>query len=284
MFKFIQALFGIRHKGVTVILWEDQNSDNPQTFRFIPIRFFLLLTVSLLIVTALVHTALFLTPLGNTIYNKSEGEIRDQVIQVGSRLAMLQEALNERDSQLRNMREILRKGIDTTFVFDFTTDFIVDSQNPPTEVQQPTFESISFDFLRSPEVSLLVPVDRGPIFPVSLPVNGLLTANFDSEIGHFGIDIAATAGTPFRALADGVVLNIEWTMNYGYVIYVQHGDGYLSVYKHSAGPTRKTGDIIQKGDILGSVSESGLISTGPHLHYELWRNGRPLNPVNYMMN
>jgi murein DD-endopeptidase MepM/ murein hydrolase activator NlpD len=102
--------------------------------------------------------------------------------------------------------------------------------------------------------------------------------------GHFGIDIAARPGTEFRALADGTVYDEGWTINYGYVIYVQHAGGIMSVYKHGARLSKQKGDFVLKGDILGVIGDSGVMSSGSHLHLEIWKNGVPQNPIMYLIN
>jgi murein DD-endopeptidase MepM/ murein hydrolase activator NlpD len=283
MFKLLRTLFEIRHKEVTLILWEDENADQPQSFRFFPVALFLLLSTILVLAILVVNIALYVTPAGNLIYNRSESLVRQQIMDVSNRVLALQDSLNVRDQQLGNMRDVIRMGADTTFVPILQPELFMETDRSGVPVSPATFRAADYDFLRNSDVALTNPGRGGPLFPVNLPVNGILSSEFNPEVGHFGIDIAASVGTPFRALADGVIVSVDWTMNYGYIIYIQHDEGYLSVYKHSAPTQRKTGDNIRKGDILGTVSVSGIISSGPHLHYELWRNSRPLNPLNFMI-
>ena len=77
---------------------------------------------------------------------------------------------------------------------------------------------------------------------------------------------------------NGMVVQSDWTWNFGHVVVIQHQEGYLSVYKHLTSTKKKQGDYISRGDVIGTSGDAGLISTGPHLHFELWKDGLPLNP------
>jgi murein DD-endopeptidase MepM/ murein hydrolase activator NlpD len=159
-------------------------------------------------------------------------------------------------------------------------DFNSDARNSPTQLSR----DVDYSFLKSPDIQFNVIGYTSQVLPAPFPVNGTVTQGYSPINGHFGIDIATMSGTTIRTIAEGVVISTEWTMNYGNVVYIQHKNGYLTIFKHVSKPTRKVGDFVQKGDILGSVTESGLISSGPHLHFEIWQNGTPLNPLNYLIN
>src|SRR5699024_3849887 len=109
-----------------------------------------------------------------------------------------------------------------------------------------------------------------PEFPISYPLEGTRSRGFNSEEGHFGLDIAVEDGSSFIVIADGVIISQEWTMNYGYVIVVQHGHHLVSVYKHANTIKHTVGDMVLRGDILGTIGDVGIISSGPHLHLEIW--------------
>lgn len=283
MYNFLKTLFELRKKKLTFVLWEDSFPDEPQSFSFFPNTLLHIIIVLCVALVVFVSALFYVTPIGNLLFNNEDAEIRQSVIQVTSRLMNLQDSLRVRDEQLENMKSILRSGVDTTFTVG-PIRTTVSSTNVLNEASILNFTSPNYDFLREPEVSFNVNTRRAPVFPVQLPVPGILTQTYKTNIGHFGIDIAAEIGATFRSIADGVVVSTEWTINYGYIIQVQHGDGYLSIFKHCQSPYRKTGDIIQKGDILGAVSDTGILSSGPHLHFELWHNGQPLNPINYIIN
>lgn len=117
---------------------------------------------------------------------------------------------------------------------------------------------------------------------VFAPVNGTITNPFNSKNEHYAVDIAVKKNTPIKAIADGTVIFSEWSVDTGYVIIIDHGNNLLSVYKHNAQLFKKQGDLVKSGEIIASAGSGGKFSTGTHLHFELWYNGYPVNPTNFM--
>jgi len=111
-----------------------------------------------------------------------------------------------------------------------------------------------------------------------LPVNGYISRGFDPERGHYGIDIVVKDGTPVYASAGGFVVFSGYTNNYGHIIILSHSDGYLSIYKHCSVILKKEREFVKQGDLIAQSGNSGLATTGPHLHFEIWHNGKPINP------
>lgn len=114
------------------------------------------------------------------------------------------------------------------------------------------------------------------------PVSGSITQGFSSEQKHFAVDLAVKKGTPVKSIADGVVLFSEWTTETGYVIIVQHRDEYVSIYKHNESLNKEQGDLVKFGEVIATVGSTGSLSSGTHLHFELWNNGYPVNPENFI--
>jgi len=123
----------------------------------------------------------------------------------------------------------------------------------------------------------------GLSFPLSPPVvNGFPTRDFDAETGHYGIDVAVAEGEYIRAVGDGHVVWADWTQDGGYTIAVQHAGGYLSVYKHSQRLLKQLGDRVTAQEPLAVSGNTGAVTTGPHLHFELWQNGLAQGPDAYI--
>lgn len=114
------------------------------------------------------------------------------------------------------------------------------------------------------------------------PLTGFISQNFDPNSKHFAIDIVAKIGTPIKAIADGTVIFSGWTTETGYVILLKHTNNYTSVYKHNGNLLKQQGDFVKSGEVIASVGSSGELTTGPHLHFELWSNGYAVNPKNYI--
>jgi len=114
------------------------------------------------------------------------------------------------------------------------------------------------------------------------PLTGSISQKFDPNSKHFAIDIVAKTGSPVKAIADGTVIFSGWTTETGYVILLKHTNNYISVYKHNGNLLKQQGDFVKSGEVIASVGSSGELTTGPHLHFELWSDGYAVNPEKYI--
>lgn len=114
------------------------------------------------------------------------------------------------------------------------------------------------------------------------PITGFISDHFDVKKGHYGVDIVAKTNEAVKNVADGTILFASWTQDSGYVIMVQHRGNLISVYKHNAELLKKVGTFVNAGEIISIVGNSGEMTDGPHLHFELWYNGNPLNPEEFV--
>jgi murein DD-endopeptidase MepM/ murein hydrolase activator NlpD len=114
------------------------------------------------------------------------------------------------------------------------------------------------------------------------PLSGVVSGFYDPAVGHLAIDIAAAEGTGVKAITDGTVLHAEWSANTGYNLVVVHQGETVSVYKHNGVIFKKQGETVTAGEIIASVGNTGELSSGSHLHFELWKQGKPVNPQQYI--
>lgn len=119
-------------------------------------------------------------------------------------------------------------------------------------------------------------------FAFFTPVKGTITTPFSSLKKHMGVDIVAGPDEVIKSVLDGTVVFANWTSETGYVIGVQHSNNIFSIYKHNSALLKKEGDYVKAGQVLAIIGNTGELSSGPHLHFELWYNGTPVNPVEYI--
>ena len=112
------------------------------------------------------------------------------------------------------------------------------------------------------------------------PLSGTISQSFDATSKHLAVDIVAKKGTPVKATADGTVIFSGWNTETGYVIILKHAHDYISVYKHNGTLLKQQGDFVKSGEVIASVGSTGELTTGPHLHFELWSGGYAVNPTN----
>jgi len=114
------------------------------------------------------------------------------------------------------------------------------------------------------------------------PITGIVSGPFDLSEEHYGIDIVAKTDEPVKSIADGSVIMADWTQDSGYVIAIQHRNNLISVYKHNAALLKKVGTFVSAGEIIAIIGNTGELTTGPHLHFEIWYNGTPVNPEDFV--
>jgi len=114
------------------------------------------------------------------------------------------------------------------------------------------------------------------------PVSGSITSEYDVSKKHFGVDVAVKTGTPIKAVAEGTVIFSEWTAATGHVLILEHAKGFISTYKHNGSLHKRQGDYVKSGEVIASSGSTGELTTGPHLHFELWSDGYPVNPINFI--
>ncbi len=279
MFKLIQKLFSTKKGERTVVIFNDDGTDESTSHKFRPRSLWFLAAAFLTSVVVLVVFLMIFTPLGGFVYNQQQ--MRGSVIAMQRQVTALQDSMMARNMQLQNLRQALFSGEDSVF----TPVQSAGASSPVAEVGMPAYQFTAINEFQLPDNALLIStlLESGTQFPAEWPVEGTLTRTYNSEKGHYGIDIAANSGEQFRAIADGVIIGADWGLNYGYVLYIQHNDGIITVYKHASEIAPRVGDLVSKGDILGCVGDTGILSSGPHLHMEIWANGIAQNPLHYLV-
>ncbi|MDG1058130.1 MAG: M23 family metallopeptidase [Flavobacteriaceae bacterium] len=117
------------------------------------------------------------------------------------------------------------------------------------------------------------------LFP---PAQGDLSQTYDPTNKHYAVDIVLKENAPIKAVADGTVIFSEWTAGTGHVIIIEHPFGLISAYKHNASLSKQQGDYVVAGEVIASAGNTGELSTGWHLHFELWSDGYPMNPESFI--
>jgi murein DD-endopeptidase MepM/ murein hydrolase activator NlpD len=115
------------------------------------------------------------------------------------------------------------------------------------------------------------------------PINGLVLKKFSLANKHYGVDVVAKKNEVIKSIADGTVILSSWTQDTGYVLAVQHKNSTVSFYKHNSSLLKKIGDVVTTGEAIAVIGNSGELTDGPHLHFELWYDGTPVNPEDFIM-
>ena len=221
------------------------------------------------------------TPLTEYVPGKATSEVQQELMALTIKSDSLLNALQAQQIYLENLRNIING--DKLVSPKITTL----TENPESDI---SFEkSIEDSLLRVAVES----EDKGSIqsnnnkknelLMFFAPIKGVLTDGFNAKTKHFGIDLVAKEKTRILAVLEGTVIISHWTYETGYVIGIQHKNDYLSLYKHNSVLLKSVGDFVNIGDPIAIIGNSGELSSGPHLHFELWRQGIPINPEEYIL-
>lgn len=223
------------------------------------------------------------TPLRNYLPGYMNSDVRAQIVNNALRADSLQQLVERQNLYIMNIQDIFRGTVstDTVYSIDSLTTVRQDSLMMRTQ-READFRKQYEDTEKYNLTSITMqPEVDGLIF--YRPTLGMITENFDADRKHYGIDIAAEAGESILSILDGTVILSAYTAEAGYVIEVQHNQNFVSVYKHCGSLLKREGDAVQAGDVIALVGNSGQLTTGPHLHFELWHKGRAVNPKLYIV-
>ena len=256
-----------------------------EVFNFRLSQLHVLTALSVLAVILVVLTILLIafTDLREFIPGYPDGNMRQMIAQNALRVDSLENELLKRDRFFKSIRLVLNGG-DTTSLErsrEDTARYRNDTIRFQISEQENEFRAAIEERERF-ILSLGMKEQNHDYYHFFPPVEGIVTQSFDEKKRHYGTDIVAKANAKVAAVLDGVVIFTDWTLKTGYVIQVQHTNDLISVYKHNSILLKKQGDYVRAGEVLGVVGNTGEESSGPHLHFELWRAGNTLNPENFI--
>jgi len=281
----------------TIVLMPDEEAGKAKNFRLTLKQLTVGLVVFAVSAVLIVVLALTYTPLGQLfpLSNRGlENKYKKELISLNQRMMNLMEQLVELRSYNIKLRRAFGEEVtlSDSGVIKVTSrdsqaeknDLIQEEQTTArsSQLMNPVQRMLPARIVKSESVES---VDRGVVsFPAIFPTEGYMTRGFEPENNHYGLDIAGKKGKLIIAAADGNVVFSGWTYNDGYVIILSHTNGFMSFYKHNQSLLKSAGSFVRRGDPIATLGSSGTTSSGPHLHFEIWKNGVPVDPSIYMIN
>jgi murein DD-endopeptidase MepM/ murein hydrolase activator NlpD len=231
------------------------------------------------------------TPLRQLVPGYPNNAMRDQIYFNAMRLDSLEHEIHLRDQYINAVNAIVL-GREPETAEDETTEDIPNYDNITfTRSEQDSLlrrqveEEERYNIVIKRQTGALPYSDEVFISKIHLfkPVSGVVSNKFDINSNHFGIDLVAAPNEVVKSILDGTVIMSVWTAETGYVIQIQHAANIISVYKHNASLLKKQGDRVKVGEAIAIMGNSGELTSGPHLHLEIWQNGIPVNPEDYIV-
>jgi murein DD-endopeptidase MepM/ murein hydrolase activator NlpD len=251
-----------------LIVRDDENLKEKLSVTLKPINVFIILSMLFLLIGTLTYLGLAFTPLKALIPGNQKGSSYQKQYNLMVRVDSLEGVIKGLQIKSNLLDEILKTDVDD--------DDIPLSQPKITnendyKKNEETSKKIGFRELRTLNYQFVPPIE------------GVITDTFNSQRNHYGIDIAAKEKSIVRAVKGGTVVFNNWSPDFGHVIIIQHSDEFISIYKHNAAALKKKGNLVKMGEAISLVGNTGKLSFGSHLHFELWNNGVPVNPKKYIV-
>jgi murein DD-endopeptidase MepM/ murein hydrolase activator NlpD len=244
--------------------------------------------------SVMLFTALFVVSLvlSQTILSRwfdpryEQVQMNRQLLELDQKVDSLYLEVERKDQFILSVQRVLRGD---TSDFSDPARILVADRKPVSKTSTPGLQAADSAFRRDFEKSDLALITLTSVKYRELqetfffsPLSGFISDYFDAKRGHYGVDLVAKTNEPVKNIADGTVIFASWTQDSGYVIMIQHKGNLISVYKHNAQLYKKVGTFVNGGEIISIVGNSGELTDGPHLHFELWYNGNPLNPEEFV--
>ena len=277
--KFTKKLL---HKYRLVILNEDTFEER-LSFKLTRLNLFVAITSSAILLIALTTFIIAFTGLREYIPGYSSTKLKKQATELAYKTDSLQTALMLNNQYYESIRRVLTGDLE---VSDLNRDSLLSNQEFDSENLD--LSPSRADSLLREEVALedkynvLQTAGADIEFALFPPAKGPITEDYNFKTRHYAVDIVVAKNAPIKSVADGRVIFAEWSAGTGYVMIIEHNYGLLSVYKHNSSLTKEQGDFVKSGEVVATAGSTGELTTGPHLHFELWNEGNPVNPTDYI--
>jgi len=273
----------LRNKYRLVIL-NDDTFEEKLSFKLSRLNVFVVSGLSGILLIVGTTLLIAFTPLREYIPGYSSTKLKRDALRLASVTDSIESQLAYNSRYLQNIQGV----ISGRAPIDFSDSLVVDSINQSDLEFSPSEEDSVLRKLVEEEERFNIPVENENRLKLQSlnffsPIKGLVTNTFNPEEDHLGVDVVAKENEVIKASQDGRVIFSEWTAETGYVLIIQHAEKFISVYKHNSALLKSQGEEVTAGEPIAFIGNSGELSSGPHLHFELWFNGYPVDPQEYIL-
>ena len=296
MFSLLREFIRRSGRPVTVIVVDRDDIEPPLHHDVNTGRLAWILGGGIVVTSFLLVAVVVFTPIRGILPGFATLDIVREARQNDLRLQAMGDSLARQQEYVNRLRDMILGRVDTSAVRDTRVpDLAVpagesfDESLSSDDWQDHEQPAVNFNRLglRTSPARPVVNLGSSTLSALSLPalppVSGVFTRGYDARTGHFAIDLAVDEGSVVRSIGDGYVVLVDWTHDGGQIIAVQHADGFLSVYKHNSAVLKRVGDRVSDREAIARSGNSGEITSGPHLHFELWHDGLAQDPSYYLI-
>ncbi len=270
-----------------LVVMNEETFEEKASFRLRPLNVFVAFGLGAILLVILTSFIIAFTGLREYIPGYADLKTQRRVLYLVQKTDSMEQEIESRDQYIENIRKV----IDGNFAKnnpDLQTSGTVSNYDTIHKLRKSPEDSLLRQEIESQDQFSLAVNDNSSLsnsissFLFFPPVKGTLTNRFDPVNKHFGIDIVSNPNEPIKSTLDGTVVLANFTSETGWVIGIQHSNNLFSFYKHNSALLKKVGDFVKAGEVIAVIGNSGELSEGPHLHFELWFNGTSLDPKKYI--
>ena len=262
-----------------IVVSSEDTFEEKLSFKANKINAFIIMLLYSIILIAFTISIVFFTQLREMVPGYSSSDLLNRAIYLTKKTDSLEQQIALNNKFYKSIEDVLSGNVDEFIPRD---ELSIDSNliNPDIFTISPNLQdSILRQYVENEDKFNLtnneLVIENKMFFS---PIKGEITQSFNFNENHFAIDIAADIGTPVKSVLDGKIIFSEWSLETGYVVVIDHGENLISVYKHNSKTLKEQNDFVQAGEVIAYSGNQGNLSSGPHLHFELWKNGTPIDP------
>ena len=262
-----------------VVVSSEDTFEEKLAFKASKINVFLLMLVYSVILISFTISIVFFTELRELVPGYSSSDLLNRAVYLTQKTDSLERQIELNNKFYKSIEDVLSGKIDEFIPRENISIDSAISESSTLTILPSSEDSILRKYVENEDKFNLTKnelvIENKMFFS---PIKGDITQAFNFEENHFAVDISADIGTPVKSVLDGKILFSEWSVDTGHVIIIDHGDNIISVYKHNSKLLKEQNDYVQAGEVIAYSGNQGSLSSGPHLHFELWKNGTPINP------
>ncbi len=265
-----------------LVILNENTFEERLSFKLTRLNVFVLASVSIIFLIAATYMLIAFTSLREYIPGYSSTALKKQATELNYKTDSLQQVISMNERYYASIKKVLQGDVSNV---NFNKDSIIEAvklEVNEVDLNPTTADSILRDKVdKEDKYNIFESATSVANFVLFPPVSGTISEPYNLKEKHYAVDLVVAKDTPIKATADGIVIFAEWTASTGYVILIEHSHGLISVYKHNAALTKTQGDLVKAGEVIATSGNTGELSTGPHLHFELWNDGYPTNFIDF---
>ncbi len=278
-----KKIFQMLKDHYRLIIYNDSSIQTVWSIKLTPIKVLTLGSIGAILLILFTTVIIAYTPLRENIPGYPSAKVRQQIIYNYMLVDSLENEIKNRDSYFDKIKTLFQGDVPA----DESTTSESGLKTYDVKFRNSNADSMFQDKLLEEKLNLSISQNQKKLPSIAnihffTPLRGLITNKFNTKTEHLAADIVGSPNSRISCALDGTVVFAGWTMDTGYSIYIQHENNIISAYKHNAELLKTVGDKVKAGDAIAIMGNSGELTTGPHLHFELWHNGTALDPETYI--